>query len=139
MIAFIAGHRASRSAASSIAPSTYFKRVAQQRSPTRLSAGAQRDQVPKPEVARVLTCAAEPNMQRELLHAFLIASICTIARPGAAQIDLNPRGHAQNRNTAPCCPSCRCWLVTYFNRGIQDVDRGWKTMLINLTCPKSKR
>ena len=36
-----------------IAPSTYHERVAQRRDPSRLSARAQRDQMLKPEIARV--------------------------------------------------------------------------------------
>lgn len=36
-----------------LAPATYFKRAAQRQDPMRLSARAQRDQILKPEVARV--------------------------------------------------------------------------------------
>ncbi len=43
------------------------------------------------------------------------------------------------QSLSPDARKGRGWLVTYFNRGIQDVDRAWKTILINLTCPKSKR
>ncbi|QXT34300.1 hypothetical protein KV697_10685 [Sphingomonas sanguinis] len=131
------------------------------------------------DLAKMLTYAAEPNVQRESLHAFLVASICTIARPGAvvdinvspereqwwpgaAQIDLNPRGRAQNKkhrallpvlplldawlreelaifqSLSPDAREGRGWLVNYYGRGIQDVDRAWDTMLINLDMPQVK-
>lgn len=162
MIAFIAGHRASQSAASSIAPSTYFKRVAQQRSPTRLSAGAQRDQVPKPEVARADLCGRAEHAAQIASRFPYRVDLHDRAAGGSADQSQSawPRPEQKHRALLPVLPLLgarlreepaiyqslppdarkgRGWLVTYFNRGIQDVDRAWKTMLINLTCPKSKR
>lgn len=104
------------------------------------------------------------------LQCFLVASICTIARPGAVcdisvarerqqwslgsdTIDLNPHGRAQNKKRRPVLSVMplldewlqaewdeyqalpekervgRGWLVNYYGRPVQDVDRVWNTML----------
>ncbi|WP_147453175.1 hypothetical protein [Sphingomonas sp. PP-CE-3A-406] len=74
-------------------------------------------------MAQMLVYAAEPGRQRGSLHAFLIASICTLERPGALvdinvapdreqwwpgapTIDLNPRGKRRIRSTVHLCPFC---------------------------------
>lgn len=131
------------------------------------------------EIAEMLVYAAEPDRQRESLHSFLVASICTLARPGAIcdisvapdrgqwwagspTIDLNPVGRAQNkkyRTLLPVLPLLdrwlreelavyqalapkeregRGWLVNYYGRAIQDVDRAWASMLENLGMPQTK-
>ncbi len=73
------------------------------------------------ELAKIVAYAAEPNRQRESLHAFVVASICTIARPGAVvdicvaperqqwspgsdTLDLNPSGRVQNKKVRPLLP-----------------------------------
>jgi integrase len=102
------------------------------------------------ELARMVRYAADPETPRGSLHAFLIASICTIARPGAVvdinvapdrqqwwpgapMIDLNPQGRAQNkkhRAMVPVLPLLETWLreelVTYTALKPQErVGRGW--------------
>ncbi len=82
------------------------------------------------ELAKMVAYAAEPGKQRGSLHAFLVASICTIARPGAVvdiniapdrlqwwpgapTIDLNPQGRVQNkkhRALLPVLPLLDRWL-----------------------------
>lgn len=82
------------------------------------------------ELAAMLRYAAEPGKQRGSLHAFLVASICTIARPGAVvdinvaperlqwwpgaeSIDLNPQGRTQtkkHRAMLPVLPLLGEWL-----------------------------
>ena len=94
--------------------------------------------------------AAEPDRQRGSLHAFLVASVCTIARPGAVvdinvapdreqwwpgapTLDLNPQGRTQNkkhRAVLPVLPLLDRWLreeyETYMALPIPDrVGRGW--------------
>ncbi|NJC33906.1 integrase [Sphingomonas jejuensis] len=73
------------------------------------------------ELARMVAYAAEPDKRRGALHAFMVASICTIARPGAVvdicvapdrgqwasgspTIDLNPAGRVQNKKARPVLP-----------------------------------
>ena len=131
------------------------------------------------ELARMVEYAAEPGKQRESLHAFIVASICTLARPGAIVdinvapereqwwpgspwIELNPQGRAQNKKHRPLLPLLplldrwlreeyaiyealprekregRGWLVNYYGRPIQDVDRAWDTMLEKLELPKGR-
>ena len=123
--------------------------------------------------------AAEPGKRRGSLHAFLVGSICTIARPGAVvdinvapdreqwwpgspTLDLNPHGRLQNkkhRALVPVLPllgawlqaeldgflalpaperTSRGWLVNYFGRPVQDVDRAWSTMLEELKLPTGR-
>lgn len=82
------------------------------------------------ELAAMLRYAAEPGKQRGSLHAFLVGSICTLARPGAVvdinvapdreqwwpgapMIDLNPQGRTQNkkhRAMLPVLPLLAEWL-----------------------------
>lgn len=123
--------------------------------------------------------AAEPGTRRGSLHAFIVASICTIARPGAVvdisvspdreqwwpgspTLDLNPHGRTQNkkhRALVPVHPLLagwlqaeldtylalkpeerigRGWLVNYYGRAVQDVDRAWSTMLTELKLPTGR-
>lgn len=80
-----------------------------------------RTRIGVPELAEMVAYAAEPGKRRGSLHAFLVASICTIARPssvvdisvvpdrqqwwpGAATIDLNPAGRAQTKKFRPVVP-----------------------------------
>lgn len=73
------------------------------------------------ELAKMLRYSAEPARQSSSLQRFLIASICTMARPGAVcdisiaperqqwspgsdTIDLNPHGRAQNKKRRPVLP-----------------------------------
>lgn len=94
--------------------------------------------------------AAEPGRQRGSLHAFLIASICTLARPGAVvdinvapdreqwwpgapTIDLNPQGRTQNqkhRALVPVLPTLDRWVraeyATFMNlEPAARPGRGW--------------
>lgn len=79
-----------------------------------------RSRIGVPELARMLAYAAADE-QRASLHAFIVASICTIARPGAVvdicvapdrhqwspgseTIDLNPHGRVQNKKVRPLLP-----------------------------------
>lgn len=93
-----------------------------------------RTRVGVPELAKMMVYAAEPDQRREGLHAFLVASICTIARPGAvvdinvaphrnqwwpgaSLIDLNPQGRTQNkkhRAMVPVLPLLERWLRDEF-------------------------
>ena len=102
------------------------------------------------ELAKMFAYAAEPDRQRGSLHAFLVASVCTIARPGAVvdisvapdreqwwpgspTIDLNPQGRTQNkkhRAVLPVLPLLDRWLreeyETYMALKIPDrAGRGW--------------
>ncbi len=82
-------------------------------------------------LADMLGYAAEPRKRREGLHAFLVASICTLARPdavvdlsvdparqqwhpGEPSLDLNPFGRQQTRKYRPVVPVLPVlgeWLV----------------------------
>jgi integrase len=72
-------------------------------------------------LADILAYAAEPAKKRASLHAFVVASLCTIARPdsivdicvapdreqwfpGSPTLDLNPFGRAQTNNYRPVIP-----------------------------------
>jgi integrase len=102
------------------------------------------------ELAKMFAYAAEPDRQRGSLHAFLVASVCTIARPGAVvdinvapdreqwgpgapTLDLNPQGRTQNkkhRAVLPVLPLLDRWLreeyETYMALSIPDrAGRGW--------------
>jgi len=102
------------------------------------------------ELAQMLSYAAEPDRQRGSLHAFLVASICTLARPGAVvdvnvapdreqwwpgatTIDLNPQGRTQNkkhRALVPVLPTLDRWLraeyATFMDLKPEDrAGRGW--------------
>lgn len=80
-----------------------------------------RTRIDVPAIARMLRYAAEPKKRRGSLHAFLVASICTIARPdsvvdisvaperdqwwpGAPTLDLNPHGRLQTKKVRPVVP-----------------------------------
>lgn len=109
-----------------------------------------RTRIGVPELAEMVAYAAEPNKRRGSLHAFLVASICTIARPssvcdisvaperqqwwpGAPSLDLNPHGRSQNkkfRPVVPVLPLLEEWLkaeyATYQALAPQDrAGRGW--------------
>lgn len=131
------------------------------------------------ELAAMVAYAAEPSKRRGSLHAFLVGSICTIARPGAVvdicvapergqwspgspTIDLNPHGRPQTKKHRPVLPvfplldewlsaehaaymalpederAGRGWLVNYFGRPVQDVDRAWDAMLGGLGLPRGR-
>lgn len=102
------------------------------------------------ELAKMFAYAAEPDRQRGSLHAFLVASVCTIARPGAVvdisvapdrqqwwpgapTIDLNPQGRTQNkkhRALLPVLPVLDRWLraeyATYIAlKPAERAGRGW--------------
>lgn len=130
-------------------------------------------------IAEMVAYAAEPNKQRGSLHAFIVGTLCTIARPdavvdinvapdrqqwwpGSPTIDLNPHGRAQTKKFRPVLPVLplletwltdelgrylklpeeerigRGWLVNYFGRPLQDVDRAWSTMLAKLKLPSGR-
>lgn len=131
------------------------------------------------ELAEMFAYAAEPEKPRGSLHAFLVGTLCTIARPssvvdisvnpvreqwwpGATAIDLNPVGRRQTKKFRPMLPvlplleqwlqetyaewtatgpllkPARGWLVNYYGRGVQDVDRAWDTMLRTLDLPRGR-
>lgn len=84
-----------------------------------------------PVLADLLAYAAEPAHKRASLHAFIVASLCTVARPdsvvdisiapereqwfpGSPTLDLNPFGRAQTnkyRPTIPVVPVLAEWLA----------------------------
>jgi integrase len=90
-----------------------------------------RHRVEVPVLARMVRYAAEPGKKRASLHAFLVASICTLARPdavvdicvapereqwfpGSPTLELNPFGRAQTkkyRPTLPVLPVLAEWLA----------------------------
>ncbi len=82
---------------------------------------ARRTRIDVAQIARMVAYAAEPNKRRGSLHAFLVASLCTIARPdsvvdisiapdrqqwspGSPTIDLNPHGRTQTKKFRPVLP-----------------------------------
>lgn len=89
-----------------------------------------RHRVDVPVLTDLVAYAAEPAQKRASLHAFLVASLCTIARPdsvvdisvapdreqwyrGSPTLDLNPFGRAQTnkyRPTIPVLPVLAEWL-----------------------------
>ncbi len=101
-----------------------------------------RHRVDVPVLADLLAYAAEPDKKRASLHAFIVASLCTIARPdsvvdicvapereqwfpGSPTIDLNPFGRAQtnkHRPTIPVMPVLAEWLSAELAR-YQRIDR----------------
>ncbi|TVV75311.1 tyrosine-type recombinase/integrase [Sphingomonas solaris] len=138
-----------------------------------------RVRVDVPVIADMLAYAAELNKKRASLHAFMVASLCTIARPdsvvdicvspdreqwypGSPTLDLNPFGRAQTnkyRPLIPVMPVLAEWLaaelvafrrldqdqrkgagylVNYYGRAVQDVDRAWSTMLTGLKLPTGR-
>ncbi|RSV15164.1 hypothetical protein CA235_09510 [Sphingomonas sp. ABOLF] len=105
-----------------------------------------RHRVDVPVLAQMLRYASEPGKKRHSLHAFLVASICTLARPdavvdicvapereqwfpGSATLDLNPFGRAQTkkfRSTVPVLPVLGEWLAAELAR-YQRLDREDRT------------
>ena len=102
------------------------------------------------ELAKMLRYAAVPGVRREGLHSFLVASICTLGRPGAIvdisvapvrrqwwpgseSIDLNPDGRVQNkkrRALLPVMPLLNDWLLDELARyeALEEdkrIGRGW--------------
>lgn len=102
------------------------------------------------ELARICAHAAEPGKRRGSLHRFVVASICTLARPGAVvdisiaperqqwapgspTIDLNPHGRTQNKKRRPVLPVLPIlgeWLAAEWNDYSalpedERVGRGW--------------
>jgi len=109
-----------------------------------------RNRIGLEEIAKMLVYAAEPGRQRESLHAFLVGSICTMARPsavvdinvspergqwwvGSPTIDMNPTGRAQNKKHRPLLPvlplldrRLREELAVYQSLSPKDREgRGW--------------
>jgi integrase len=93
-------------------------------------------------ISEMLRYAAEPNKRREALHAFLVASICTLARPGAvldicvsrqrkqwyrgsSVLRLNPAGRVQTKKHRPDVwvpPPLVKWLE---ERSLDEKSGGW--------------
>lgn len=80
-----------------------------------------RTRIDVPVLAKMLEYACEPLKRRGSLHAFLVGSICTIARPdsvvdisvapdrqqwwpGSPTLDLNPHGRLQTKKFRPVVP-----------------------------------
>lgn len=101
-------------------------------------------------IAEMVAYAAEPNKQRGSLHAFIVGTLCTIARPdavvdinvtperqqwwpGSPTIDLNPHGRAQTkkfRPVLPVLPLLEQWLGAELARyrklpGEERIGGGW--------------
>jgi integrase len=101
-------------------------------------------------IADMVAYAAEPNKQRGSLHAFLVGTLCTIARPdavvdigiapdrqqwwpGSPTIDLNPHGREQTkkfRPVLPVLPLLATWLNDELARYLklpdeERIGRGW--------------
>lgn len=89
--------------------------------PTTQVQRTRRARVTVEQLADMLRYASEPTRRGGSLHTFLVASICTIARPGAvcdisiaperqqwspgsSTIDLNPHGRVQNKKRRPVLP-----------------------------------
>jgi hypothetical protein len=101
-----------------------------------------RVRVDVPVLADMVAYAAEADKKRGSLHAFIVASLCTVARPdtvvdicvapdreqwypGAAELDLNPFGRAQTnkyRPIIPVVPVLGEWLAAEF-AAYQRLDR----------------
>ena len=98
--------------------------------PRRQVSRPRRSRIDVATIARMLAYAAEPRKRRGGLHAFLVGSICTLARPnavldiniapdrqqwwpGAPTLDLNPFGRTQTkkgRAVVPVLPLLAAWL-----------------------------
>lgn len=105
------------------------------------------------ELARIVAYAAEPNKRRGSLHRFVVASICTIARPGAVveisvapdrqqwwpgspTIDLNPAGRTQNKKRRPVLPVLPLlgeWLQAEWDEyaALKQEERAGRGWLVN--------
>jgi integrase len=100
-----------------------------------------------PVLADMLAYAAEPEKKRASLHSFIVASLCTMARPdsvvdisvapereqwypGSPTLDLNPFGRAQTnkyRPIIPVLPVLAEWLageLTRYERLDRDQRKG---------------
>ncbi len=97
------------------------KRPVYKPKPRRQVSRPRRHRVDVPVIADMLAYAAEPNAKRASLHAFIVGSLCTLARPdsvvdisvapdreqwfpGSPILDLNPFGRAQTNKFRPAIP-----------------------------------
>lgn len=107
--------------AASASPPRSDKRPAYRPLPPSQVQRTRRTRISVEELARIAAYAAEPNKRRGSLQRFVVASLCTIARPGAVvdisiapdrrqwwpgspTIDLNPAGRPQNKKRRPVLP-----------------------------------
>ena len=99
-----------------------------------------------PAIADMLAYAAEPAKKRASLHAFIVGSLCTMARPdsvvdigvapereqwypGSPTLDLNPFGRAQTnkyRPVIPVLPVLAEWLAAEL-AAYERLDRAQRT------------
>ncbi|USM11518.1 tyrosine-type recombinase [Citromicrobium phage vB_CbaS-RXM] len=120
-----------------------------------------RDRASLDDLARMVDYARQPNLRREGLFRFLVAEICTAARPDAIfdmnvspdreQYDprngffnLNPFGRAQTKKYRPIIPMlpllqvlCETasedgWVVHYYGRRVNNVRTAWRGMIADL-------
>lgn len=112
-----------------------------------------RSRIDVPILAEMLRYAAEPGKRRTSLHAFLIGSICTIARPdsvvdisvapdrqqwwpGSPTLDLNPHGRLQTkkfRPVVPVLPALSDWLSAELSiyEALPVAERAGRGWLVN--------
>lgn len=109
--------------------------------------------------------AAESKLKRSALHAFLIGSLTTIARPdavldisvdpkrrqwwpGSQTIDLNPANRRQTKKYRPMLPVLPLletwlrsisteggWLVAHNSKPVGSIGKAWTSMLVALKLP----
>lgn len=113
------------------------------------------------QLAEMVAYAAEPDKRREGLLRFIVASICTAARPDAifdmsvaadrdqydrhnGFINLNPHGRPQTKKFRPTLPilsplqhlidtaSEEGWVVHYYGRRVVNVRSAWRAMVSDL-------
>jgi integrase len=112
------------------------------------------------QLAAMVAYAAEPDKRREGLLRFLVASICTAARPDTLfdmsidpercqydsvqnTFDLNPHGRTQTKKYRPVVPvlpplkylietTTSEWVIHYYGRRVRDVRSSWRTMISDL-------
>lgn len=118
-------------------------------------------------LADMVKWASQPNERREGLLRFLVASICTAARPDSIfdmnidpereqwwkhenRFDLNPHGREQTkkfRPVVPILPPLRNlldtageggWVVHYYGRRVADVRTSWRNMVDDLGLGKGR-
>jgi integrase len=118
-----------------------------------------------PVLADMVAYAAEPKLKRSALHAFLIGSLTTIARPdavleisvdpkrrqwwpGSQTIDLNPANRRQTKKYRPTLPVLPLletwlrsvsteggWLVAHNGKPVTSIGKAWTSMLVALKLP----